>query len=404
MRTNSGHTLDDNYAHPVEAATSHTRERADTDEAAWSFKSTIAFWCGVLFMNGSFLFIVGAFYSLDGILPAGEGHENAERALVEYPYFIGAVFNFLPACYLVYFQIINGLAGHGSPNSEHEVQRTVFVVLPRRELGHMACLINVGGAACYAISTANMYCSGDYVYRWMMNIPAIAGSIMFMLGAVLEGEYNAWRACKRLDLWQLQLPVVQAYSYTLGATLFLWGYVAMWNHWSGANPLRADLWTNGPFLVGSAFFLIGSMCDLLMWKNKMYGLGFANNLSRHVRNATVDYRQFVMLVVYGILMCMAQVNIGIYIAIPKLHDKDLSHELPHFICELLIYSCIMLLASVIHTTPDRHPYNILLWAMRFIALIDLYAQVSTFVWLFENLGIIDGDNASHLKDIFRLPL
>lgn len=359
----------------------------EEDEGAWSFKSTIAFWCSVLFMNGSILFIVGAVCSLEGVLPAGD--EYASRAMVDYPYFVGATFNFLPATYLVYFQVINKLASHGSTAKGLGTPRPlVFVARPQKNLGHIACLCNLCGAICYGISTGNMFINGDYTL--VMDIPAIIGSCLFIVGAVMEGEYNTWRVCGNTSFYN-KLPVVQAYCYTFGATLFLVGYVAMWDHWSGENPHRADVWTNRPFVLGSVFFLMGSICDLIMWKKKIYGLGFAKTLSpskRSVRGATVDFRQQAMLWVYGLLMAMSQVNIGLYISVPMLHTA-LAHKLPHFIVELLIYTVIMFLASVIHTTPKTYPYNLLLWAMRFVAVIDFYAQVNDFVSIFAGLGYID---------------
>jgi len=324
---------------------------------------------------------------LQGVLPAGD--EDASRALVDYTYFMGATFNFLPATYLVYFQVINKLANHGSTNKNlGESRPLIFFARPQRNLGHLACLCNLAGACGYGISTSNMFWNGSYT--WVMDIPAITASAMFIIGAVLEGEYNGWRIFSNISFYK-KLPVLQAYCYTGGSTLFLLGYCAMWKHWSAESPRRADHWVNQPFLLGSVFFLMGSMCDMIMWKKKIYGLGFAKGLTTAKKHSVeVDYRQQVMLWVYCLLMTMAQMNIGLYISIPEL-NRHLWQKLPHFIAEFLIYTCIMFLASVIHTTPKQYPYNILLWSMRFIALIDFYAQMSDFVAIFTSLGYMDND-------------
>jgi len=240
-----------------------------------------------------------------------------------------------------------------------------------------------------------MFINGSYTL--VMDIPAITGSMCFIVGAVLEGEYNTWRKCCSNTSIYSKLPVIQAYSYTGGAVMFLLGYSCMWHHWSAESHARADRWVNRPFVLGSIFFLMGSVCDIIMWKKKIYGLGFAKTLSPSKKSVMtqVDWRQQAMLWIYSLLMCMAQINIGLYISIPTLY-AEIWHRLPHFIVELLIYTCIMLLASVIHTTPNQYPYNLLLWFMRFVALIDFFAQMSDFVSIFSRLGFINQDDGYYL--------
>jgi len=72
---------------------------------------------------------------------------------------------------------------------------------------------------------------------------------------------------------------------------------------------------------------------------------------------------------------------------------------PVYICEilfkLLTYHCIMFLASALHTTPDRHPYGVLLWSMRTIAVFGFCSDI--FLLNLENrdltghLTIIDSN-------------
>ena len=45
------------------------------------------------------------------------------------------------------------------------------------------------------------------------------------------------------------------------------------------------------------------------------------------------------------------------------------------IFRLLVYHCIMVLMSVIHTTPARHPYIFLLWSMRIICIFAFVGDV-----------------------------
>ena len=57
------------------------------DWDTWKFRRTLSYWIAIMFLEGSFLFIVGGAFSMSGL---AEG-AAAERALVGVPYLFGGV-------------------------------------------------------------------------------------------------------------------------------------------------------------------------------------------------------------------------------------------------------------------------------------------------------------------------
>jgi hypothetical protein len=70
--------------------------------------------------------------------------------------------------------------------------------------------------------------------------------------------------------------------------------------------------------------------------------------------------------VYIANICMAYCRLG-FLAVEDWDEWETVGILD-VIQKLLVYHCIFFLMSVVHTTPDRHPYDYLLWCMRLIAL------------------------------------
>lgn len=48
---------------------------------------------------------------------------------------------------------------------------------------------------------------------------------------------------------------------------------------------------------------------------------------------------------------------------------------PQITFRLLLYHCIMFLMSALHTTPDRHPFGVMLWSMRLIAIYAFFGDI-----------------------------
>ena len=138
-----------------------------------------------------------------------------------------------------------------------------------------------------------------------------------------------------------------------------------------------------PFTVGSVFFFIGSWMSLYMWKQQNFGLGYANHIygASHV---IVDWRQQLMAVVYVGAICMQWCRLGICSS----YDWGYYHTvyILEIVFRLLVYHCIMFLMSALHTTPDRHPFGVLLWSMRLIALYGFVADIYLLRKESVNLG------------------
>ena len=109
-------------------------------------------------------------------------------ALVDYQYYISAIFNFLPANYLVDFQVINELANHGSTNKHlGETRPLVFFARPAWYLGQMALHQQPPwGDLLQDLNWKQI--NGDYTMD--MDVPTIIGMVLFVIGAGM-GSVNS---------------------------------------------------------------------------------------------------------------------------------------------------------------------------------------------------------------------
>jgi len=197
------------------------------------------------------------------------------------------------------------------------------------------------------------------------------GSFCFMVGGYLEGEHNNWRQFD-WETWS-RMPVQMSLINFLGATLFLWGYLPSTGHWASHTGTTTYIWMVAtPFTVGSILFALGSWMALFMWKQQQFGLGFAKTLEGHSKQK-VNVSQHIMIIVYLSNICMAWSRLAIVIC----HDWGTYqgvyvHEI---LFRLFAMHGILLVVSAIHTTPDRHPYDYLLWGMRFIAVYGFVGNI-----------------------------
>merc|ERR1711920_984893 len=88
----------------------------------------------------------------------------------------------------------------------------------------------------------------------------------------------------------------------------------------------------------------------------------------------VDWKQQLMMVVYCGHLCICVFNTSLHLAMPTLWNRSTLAMLA-VVREIGIYVTILTLATVVHKTPDKHPYGVLLWMMRVVALYDLATQI-----------------------------
>merc|ERR1719506_1308341 len=175
----------------------------DTEHEAWDYKSGIAYWCTCMGIEGSLLFTLGCLMMFPGMKPTDEKHEFVARAWIEYSFMIGG-WCFTFATYLSYLNVIN-------QRKHHKIERLHLITWPRGQTdkGHVASLLNLVGSLWYNICTMSMF--GWPPKRTLLEFnltyvgTGVAGSMCFILAALLQGEYNDWRRCE----WSL--PVLTSH-------------------------------------------------------------------------------------------------------------------------------------------------------------------------------------------------
>jgi hypothetical protein len=203
-----------------------------------------------------------------------------------------------------------------------------------------------------------------------------AGSVCFVVGATFEGEHNDWRhtTCRR---WT-ELPFLMSVLNFVGGTLFAVAYLVDVDRSADALCEQGECLLTihgvaGTFTVGSIFFIISSWMSLWMWKSQNFGLSFGKTVVGHAPAVKVDLKQQCILVVYVSNLCMAWIKLGFLLANAGAWDDpfEVFHDT---VLKLLTYFCIMFLASALHTTPRKVPYNYVFWMMRVISVYGFVGE------------------------------
>jgi len=343
----------------------------DADHPAWNVKATIAFWITCLTIEGAVLFALGAICSLEKMkkyMPHTGSNYWGLESWISYPYFIGGI-AFTVGNYLCYFQVIN-------KDNAHDVEsgKVKFLGLPATwDHGATASMLNLVGALWYNVNTASIFKLIDTTTEAGKNLntmTGIVGSVCFLLAAVLCGEYNNWRKCG------CNYQVLISHGNFWGALLFLAGYAFEYNGFAHHHD-KEDILVNWPFFVGSVCFLIAAWADLILWKKEIYGMAFANELSKgeSEEDAPVDKVQQIMISVYLVNITLCWFRLGYVISDPS--QFAVQKGAPWGIVEkILTYHCILFLCSAIHKLPKTHPYDYLVILMNFVAIIGLIGEVS----------------------------
>jgi len=375
MPKSRSHTMDDMLMAPRRSSLSRSRTDSWLDvsvehaEQVWNLKETISYWTAILSIVSAILYAVGTVAFVPNLLPDTEGVMHAWSDCT----WLAASWCGNFSGYLIYFQTINAQHGHGK--HEHVISSIRFAVVPEMTFPHMGALCQLLGSLWFTISCTSPFTSLDLSDDFNKNMwvagPALIGCLLFATAAVCEGEYNGWRDFGAAT-WQA--PVWQSYCFFLGALLLVVGMVfqSVLQEW-----LVLSLWN-----AGSLLFIKGSWMDLVMWKTQQYGMGYSSELSSPTRAKKVDWRQQVMVGVYVCNICMLWCNMFLHIYVPTLNGNAVVSVL-NLMQQFFVYVVILILASAIHKTPEEHPYDYLLWMMRFVAvwnfayhLVYLYALVA----------------------------
>jgi len=374
---------------------------AESVENVWTFKSTVAFWAAVYFVIGSALFVIGSIALYPGVCP----DVGYVRAWVDYPFMVGA-WCFTAGNYAVYFQVINRLSSHGASDNSavNHVHSTRWLIPERADvsLGYWACVFNLIGSLFYNFNTMGMYeplegykkTPAGYNLVYVMS--GSVGSACFILAAILEGEYNQWRKCS----WQTlttNWPVLMSCFSLIGGVLFFVGYISDLNHFVEEADTRARTieLVATPFTIGSLFFLASSWMMQVMWKARMFGLGFAKELTNRRSDSTVSRSQQIMMLFY----CM---NLGMcWLLLGKLLGGDgagwykdvgdIGWLCNNVLLRIAAYNTIIVLASIVHGVPPDCPYPCMFWTMRITTICDFCSSIA---WLaHENPSLFASEQA-----------
>ena len=229
-----------------------------------------------------------------------------------------------------------------------------------------------------------------------MWVPAVLGSIFFVVGGVLECVHNDVAAMKRWGHTQW-LSVFNA----LGGVLFLVGSVAGAAAWlvDGVGGAGLERWlVDVAYLSGSACFGAGSIIMVWLWKNERYGLGLLRELNKVHRDddGAGDPADFVLdmqaqygcgrasgaqipwLCLYVLNATVAVVDVGLAIEVngglPR-QGRQQAHRVANSVLNFALSHGILLLASVVHHVPTARPHSWLLYIVRAILLASCANEI-----------------------------
>mmetsp|Transcript_111392 Transcript_111392/g.314521 ORF Transcript_111392/g.314521 Transcript_111392/m.314521 type:complete len:449 (-) Transcript_111392:50-1396(-) len=260
------------------SARGFARSRDDADFELWyptasvyQFRHTVGYWVGVLCFQGAVLFTFNAACNLF--------RWRGRPELSTWPDFVGSLL-FLVGCYFMYLQLIN------IAQEKDEPKRYFFGDWPRiRARTEKASVV---GALAYFIGCIffQISCTVDlwenvgdqpfWVVIALNRCPAMIGCILFVVGGACEMVHNkvfsSWSAVRETVWW------VAVFDF-FGGVLFLtaiapgvvtpsWATGETWVTWNASNNF-----------VGSAFFAIAAMLQLVMWESNAFGFALFRQLN-----------------------------------------------------------------------------------------------------------------------------
>merc|ERR1712187_147646 len=207
---------------------------------------------------------------------------------------------------------------------------------------------------------------------WYVFIGA-AGSAFFVVAGAIQGEYNNWRQCK------CSAPVVISHMNFWGGVLFFVGYAVDWNKYADQHEMMTRWGVATPFTVGSIFFLCAAFAEIVMWKSERYGLGFATSLAtpveRELEERSVNNWSVFFLGIYFIDIIMGWIRFSFVVSTDTYHDVKALMILH----TRMMYHLLLFLISSYHKVPKEHPYDIIAYLVRLLAVFGLFGE-SMDVW------------------------
>jgi len=352
----------------------------------WSFYRTVAYWISIMFLEGSTLFIVGAFFSMLDL--AGKTERNS-KALVTLPYFVGGIC-FTLGAYFGIIEVVNvpkgmdrGFKGHfGTGYDLFLTGRTQWKKMKDAGVswnGLMGYTVYFMGASFFQI---NVFCGfftlTDDEGTWIEWFMAVCGSICFCVGVYYECMSN--KVLTEPNIYKIGQWL--AVCNVIGGVFFL--IAATGGMTKKFDEVQERWLVDFTYLIGSIAFAAGSMISLHMWKDEQYGLGLVPHLNspshRHANEKGAHDQRYKDLEKYGCgkssilqLPWLWLYIINSSASVIELGGESYSTD-PSFVkitsavLNMALCHGILLLGSVIHHVPTAAPANWLLIYMRIVLL------------------------------------
>jgi len=350
----------------------------------WNFRRTLSYWIAMLYLEGSTLFIVGAYFSMTDWAK----EQKMEYALVAAPYFMGGI-AFTLGSYAGILNVVN------IPNKNSgaiswcftgkEQWKNIRKYLGWEPLAGYICYMF--GALFFNVNTT--YGLGNNFDEWtkkfVVDFPAVIGSVLFTAGGFLECTHNAplFTNCNLLSpiLWL-------SFLNTFGGFMFL--FAAICNMCEISSEEYKWL-VDFTYLIGSIAFAFGSFIALWLWKGENYGLGLISEINVHQEEDSIalkpDETQNFLLADYDNQLEQYGCGRASFYQLPWLWmyiinstasvlDVSLAIEqngggnrILGGILNFLLSHGILLLGSIIHHIPTARPHNWLLIYLRIVLLV-----------------------------------
>eukprot|EP00793_Prasinoderma_coloniale_P005886 PRCOL_00004360-RA len=233
----------------MESPTAHARAALLPSAEPYELRATLAYWTSVVWLEASVAFTAASFF----MLFSDRWEAEKVTALVNAPFVMGAALFTVGA----YVGILSAL------NAQHP-PHTPLRLWPRPS--ELRVVPGLWGYFVYFVGTLWFLWNciaglvgvsggrlGALEFIWA---PGIMGGVSFVWGALIECDTNeVWGKLRgRVSGWCC-ISVALSLANLVGGVLFLWGSVG------GAAVAPSDLlgqrlWVAGPFLVGSAAFIV----------------------------------------------------------------------------------------------------------------------------------------------------
>ena len=401
----------------------------------YRFRNTVAFWIAISFVEGSLLFLCGAVVSMCAL-----GDEWMRRGLVEYAYFAGSLFFSLGA-YLGFFQVINvgnattRLVGCGGTSVEaywgsllyflgalcFNVACAVGLLPPAAHTDALAWAAywtpSTLGSICFVLAAIIEFRHNSHVrcstpVFWLC-FWYLAGSLLFLVAAAAGWPHQPVEDVVNLPY------ALGSIAFALGAWCALWmwkaeqfglGFIREINERGFREISEGDKTTRGAGFYESPYDDVRpwrstrsaperrSAASLISVEGGGAGAEDSTNARRmpssasdaDAKPAKVDLKQQAFLLVYVLLGTLSVLNLCTTIACEQEAASSSGHaELGAarlaaagtILASLSVFFAahvILMLATVVHRTPSLHPYDYLLWCMRFGALLFFAAEATRF--------------------------